>query len=277
MEYFDAHCHIQLPEYDTDREDVLARMQEAKVGGLVVGVDLESSEKALELVRATRSGNSPQETTDAPLYAAVGLHPNDIHLGFDEKRFAELAAQPEVLAIGECGLDYYRADFEKLEETKKAQMEIFEKHIDIAIETNKPLMIHARPSKGIQDAYHDALAVLKSRKRQAGDALKGNFHFFVGGIEEAKLALELDFTMSYTAVITFARDYDEVIRYLPLNNILTETDSPYVAPEPNRGRRNEPTAVRNVVQAIAEIRGEDEEIVRVSILENAKRRYGIEF
>ncbi len=273
MEYFDVHCHIQLPQYDEDREEVLARMQEAKVGGIVVGVDLETSEKALVLARESRS-------KDAPLYAAVGLHPNDINAaatghGFDEKRFAELAAQPEVVAIGECGLDYYRADFEHLTETKKVQMEVFEMHIDIAIQTRKPLMIHARPSKGVQDAYQDALTVLKSRKQEAGDALQANFHFFVGGIEEARLALELDFTMSYTAVVTFARDYDEVIRYIPLSNILTETDSPYVAPEPNRGRRNEPTAVRNVIQSFAAIRGEDEEKVRQAVLENAQKRFSL--
>jgi TatD DNase family protein len=152
-------------------------------------------------------------------------------------------------------------------------MEVFERHIEIAVQTAKPLMIHARPTKGIQDAYQDALSVLSSKKKEYGDSLRANFHFFVGGIDEARAALELDFSMSYTAVLTFTHDYDEVIRYLPLSNILTETDSPYIAPAPNRGSRNEPTAVRDVVKRIAAIRGADEEIVRQTLLENAQKRF----
>ncbi|MBU2329856.1 TatD family hydrolase, partial [Patescibacteria group bacterium] len=103
----------------------------------------------------------------------------------------------------------------------------------------------------------------------------GDIHFFVGGIEEAKAFVELGFTMSFTAVLTFARDYDEVVRYLPLESILSETDAPYVAPASRRGTRNDPFAVRDVVEAIAEIRGEDTEKVRSTILANAERVFGL--
>jgi TatD DNase family protein len=134
-------------------------------------------------------------------------------------------------------------------------------------------MIHARPAKGTNDAYVDLIDILTSAKKEYGDDLRGNVHFFVGGVEEARKLIELDLTLSFTAVLTFARDYDEVVRFAPLTHILSETDSPYVAPAPNRGRRNDPRAVIAVVEAIAGIRGEDVETVRVQILENAQELF----
>ncbi len=260
MRYFDAHCHIQFSAYDEDRAEVISRMKEAEVGGLIVGCDLASSKVAIALVE------------DEPtFFAAVGLHPNDTDEEYDANAFDALASNPanKVRAIGECGLDYYRPDEPEL--AKKEQVEKFEQQIELAVKYDKPLMIHSRPSKGTQDAYHDTIDLLTSKKKEYGDRLKGDMHFFVGGIDEARAFAELDFTMSYTAVITFARDYDDVIRFLPIAHILSETDSPYVAPAPNRGKRNEPTAVRDVVKAIAGIRGEDEEKVRMAVLQNAGR------
>jgi TatD DNase family protein len=262
MKYFDVHCHVQLKAYDEDREAVLEKMKEAEVGGLIVGVDLASSQAAVELVTG-REG----------LWAAVGLHPNDTDELFNAGAFDALAKLPEVVAIGECGLDYYRPG--EPESVKAIQKEIFEQQIELAVKYDKPLMIHSRPSKGTQDAYHDTIDMIISKKREYGDKLRGDMHFFVGGIEEARKFVELGFTMSYTAVITFARDYDEVIRYLPLKSILSETDSPFVAPAPNRGRRNEPVAVREVIKTLAQIRGEDEEAVRHAILENTSKIFRI--
>ena len=262
MKYFDAHCHIQLSDYDADRAEVIARMTEAEVGGLVVGVDSASSKVAVELVRGSET-----------LFAAVGLHPNDTDEPFNHELFDTLAQDPVVRAIGECGLDYYRPG--EPDAVKKIQRDIFEAQIELAVKYDKPLMIHSRPSKGTQDAYHDTVDLLRSKKAEYGDRLRGDMHFFVGGIEEAKSFVELDFTMSYTAVITFTSDYDEVIRYIPLTHVLSETDSPYVAPAPNRGKRNEPTAVRDVVAAMARIRGQDEEEVRKAVLLNATRIFRI--
>jgi TatD DNase family protein len=290
MKYFDAHCHIQFDAYDADRDEVIARMEEVEVGGLVVGCDRASSLAAVDLVQ-----NRPE------LFTAVGLHPNDTAKEtdgpFDPGAFEDMLRQPgnKIVAIGECGLDYYRmqqgkeefpnSSFPKQmkgassayyrpdepEAVKKRQKEVFDQHIELAVKYNKPLMIHSRPSKGTQDAYHDTLDMLRSKQREYGDRLRGNMHFFVGGIDEARAFVDLDFTLSYTAVITFARDYDDVIRSIPLTHLLTETDSPYVAPAPNRGRRNEPTAVRDVVRALAQIRSESEESVRVAILNNSAR------
>jgi TatD DNase family protein len=260
MKYFDAHCHIQLSGYDEDRAEVIERMREAEVGGLVVGVDSASSKAAVQLVRQHED-----------LFASVGLHPNDTDEPYDADAFDELVRVPEnkVVAIGECGLDYYRPD--EPEAVKKKQKEIFEHQIELAVKYNKPLMIHSRPSKGTQDAYHDTLDLLTSKKREYGEKVRGDMHFFVGGIDEARAFVDIGFSLSYTAVITFARDYDDVIRFIPLTHLLTETDSPYVAPAPNRGKRNEPTAVRDVVKAMAQIRAEDEEVVRTAILHNAAR------
>ena len=136
-------------------------------------------------------------------------------------------------------------------------------------------MIHARPTKGTQDAYVDLINILRSYKKEHGERLRGDIHFFVGGIDEARELIELDFTLSYTAVLTFTHDYDEVVRFIPLTHLLSETDSPYVAPVSRRGQRNDPFSVRDLVQAMAAIRGESEEVVREAVLANARRVFGI--
>lgn len=263
MRYIDAHCHVQFDQYAQDAKDLISRMRSEGVGGVVVGVDLESSKKALALAEEY-----------AHMYAAVGLHPNhagEEAFGFDAYR--ALAASQKVVAIGECGLDYFRPA-EITEEVKSVQKELFKKHIELAAEVGKPLIIHARPSKGTQDAYQDLILLLKEAKR-AYPALRGDVHFFVGGVEEAAALFALDFTISFTAVITFARDYDAVIRAAPLERILSETDAPYVAPASRRGERNDPLTVQEVVTKIAAIRGEDVELVRETVLGNAKRLFKI--
>lgn len=263
MKYFDAHCHIQFEQYDDDREDILASMQEQEVGGLVVGTDFESSRKAVALVQGRDD-----------LFAAIGLHPNAVTKEtFDMSAYRELAEDPKVVAIGECGLDNFRPEDPNV--TKKKQREVFESHIQLALETGKPLMIHSRPAKGSQDAYHDTIEMLSSYKKEHGDKLKGDMHFFVGGVEEAKLFLELDFTMSYTAVLTFTHDYDDVVKYLPLTHILSETDSPYVSPASRRGQRNTPVSAIDVIQAISSIRGESLDAVRSQVLQNTEKLFSI--
>ena len=262
MKYFDAHCHIQFAQYDEDRDAVIVEMREAEVGGLIVGTDSMHSQKAVALADGLAT------------FATVGLHPNDKPgEGYDDALFAALAKDPKVVAIGECGLDYFRP--EEPEQEKARQKEVFRKHIALAVENDKPLMIHARPSKGSMDAYLDAYEMLKEAQQTHGEKVRGNMHFYVGDLETTKKFLEIGFTFSFTAVLTFARDYDEVVRYIPLTHILSETDAPYVAPVPNRGKRNDPLAVRAVVKALAEIRGEDEEVVREAILGNARRLFKI--
>ncbi|MBU6323617.1 TatD family hydrolase [Patescibacteria group bacterium] len=264
MRYFDAHCHLQFDAYDLDRDALIARMAEKEVGGIVVGVDRDSSIKAVALAK-----KHPH------LFASAGIHPNDTpDERFDEAAFRELAADGKTVAIGECGLDFFRhADADDAE--KARQKGLFERHIALAAETGKPLIIHARPSKGTMDAYEDALDLLRSAKREYGDRLTGDFHFFVGDTGTARKIFELDFTVSYTAVLTFTHDYDEVVRAAPLDRLLAETDAPYVAPVSRRGQRNDPLAVMDVVEAMARIRGEELDAVRRAVLDNAKRLFDL--
>lgn len=263
IRYIDAHCHVQFDPYDADRDALLARMKERGVAGVVVGVDLESSKKAVALAEAHEH-----------LYASVGLHPN--YLGahtFDPDAFRALATHPKVVAIGECGLDFFRPS-DVTDEVVRKQQETLAAHTALSSDLHKPLIIHARPRKGTQDAYRALIEQLTDAKRTY-PSLRGDIHFFVGGVEEMRALTALGFTVSFTAVITFARDYDAVIREAPLAAILAETDAPYVAPLARRGERNDPLAVEDVVVKIAEIRGEDAEIVRKTLAENAKRLFAI--
>ncbi len=257
--YIDAHCHIQFDKYDADRDILIAQMHEQGVVGIVVGCDTESSQKAVELAQKHEH-----------LYASIGHHPNHLE-PFDEKRIRELLVHSRVVAVGECGLDYFRPA-EVTEEVKASQKELFKKHLALAAEFDKPLVIHSRPTKGTMDAYMDVIEILTEAKAIYPN-LRGDIHFFVGGIKEAKALIALGFTVSFTAVITFAHDYDEVIKSIPLESILSETDSPYVAPASRRGQRNNPLSVVDVVAQIAKIKGDDLDLVRQAFLANARKMF----
>ena len=192
---------------------------------------------------------------------------------FEGELYKSMAMKPKVLAIGECGLDYFNIDNE---EAVDKQMSEFKKQIELSIEVGKPLMLHLRNSK-IRSAYKDAFNILKSYVADFKIPVPANLHFFAGNTDEAKPFLDLGCTFSFTGVITFTRDYDEIIKYLPMEQILSETDCPYVAPEPFRGRRNEPMHVREVVKQIAEVRGISLEKTRESIGRNARRLFGAAF
>lgn len=278
MKYFDIHAHPNFAAFEGDREEVIKRALEAGVFMNVVGTQKDTSRAAVELAE-----------THEGVYATVGLHP--IHTGksfhdkeeigeggqeftsrgeeFNYEFYKRLASHPKVVAIGECGLDYYRSmDHESWTMEYEKQEEAFRKQIELAIEVKKPLMLHLRNGTN-RSAYKDAFSILNSYFLIHNSWPRGNLHFFAGTIEEAKPFLDAGFTFSFTGVITFARSYDEIIRYLPLERILSETDAPYVAPAPFRGKRNEPFYVIEVVKKIAEIRGEDVEKVREQLVRNA--------
>ena len=265
IKYFDAHCHVQFEQYDADREAVVTQMAERGVAGIVVGCDYESSKKAVELA----------EKHDH-LWASIGLHPNhEADEWYEAGKYRELAQSSKVVAIGECGLDYFRP-LEINEEVKHKQKQILRDQIALAAELNKPLIIHSRPSKGTQDAYRDLIEILKVAKAER-PRLCGDIHFFVGGLVELEELNALGFTTSFTAVITFARDYDAVVRAAPLDMILSETDAPYVPPTNRaRGSRNDPLAVEDVAAKLAAIRGEDPELVRAALVANAKRLFALD-
>lgn len=269
MEYYDCHTHVNFVAFKDEVSATIERAREAGVGMIVVGTQYDTSADAVKVAEAHDD-----------VYAAIALHPihttksyhDEKELGeggkeftsrgeiFDAKQYEALAASPKVVAIGECGLDYYRLEGD----TKKKQEEMFIEQIEMANRLGKPLMLH------IRNAYDDALAILKAHAK-----VKGDVHFFAGDWNVAKQFLDFGFTLSFTGVVTFARDYDEVVKNAPLDMLLSETDAPYVSPKPYRGKRNEPAYVVEVVKAVAEIRGEPLERVREQLATNARRVFGL--
>lgn len=257
--YFDIHAHINFPDYDADREVVLDNLRKTNTYTITVGTDFESSKSAVELAAIHPN-----------VYACIGVHPIDDPMkGFNVEQFELLVQNPKVVAVGECGLDYFRLEGEAVEE-KDRQKKLFETQIEFAIRHKKALMIHCRT------AYEDTLEILEDYKKEYGDALWGDVHFFAGDADMAKRFIDINFSVSFTGVITFTHDYDDVIKSVPLSMIMSETDAPYVSPVPYRGKRNEPAYVSEVVKKIAEIRGEDFETVKKSMVENALHRFNIE-
>ena len=260
VKYIDIHSHLSFEDYQNDFDAVLERMKSNDVATICVGSDYESSKDSVKLAEENEN-----------IFACIGLHPGDNKSEtFDEKKYEELVKNPKVVSIGECGLDYFKIAGNV--EAEKARQKIeFIKQIEFAIKYDKPLMLH------IRDAYEDAYKILKKYDlpARAGGKVKGNMHFFAGSLEWAKKFIDLGFTISFTGVITFARQYDEVIKNIPLDKLHAETDAPFVAPIPYRGKRNEPTYVMEVVKKIAEIRGENLETVRLQLLENARRVFSI--
>lgn len=256
MRLFDAHCHLQLSQFDADREEVLARMREADMGGVIPGVDLATSRAALALA----------QTRDF-LWAAVGLHPNDnLEEAFDEAAFLELAQHPKVVAIGECGLDYFRSG--GTTEEKAAQKKRFEAQIELALTAGKPLIIHCR------NAHDDMLMILADYMGNHKN-LKVIIHFATMSGELAEKYLALGCYLSFPGPVTYTDMYDDSIRVAPLDHILSETDSPFAAPVPHRGARNEPAYVADVVAKIAAIKNISREEMAERIVANTRAIFGI--
>jgi TatD DNase family protein len=275
--FFDVHSHIHDKAFNEDREMIISEMKQQGFGTITVGTGLKESREAIALADAHES-----------IFATVGLHPADNpREEYDAESFENLARHEKVVAIGECGLDYRYIEtfFDKEKEEKgitwnkdaeaDRQKRLFEEQVNLAVKLDKPLMLHGRPSKGTMDAYEDMLHILESAKKKHGDILRGNAHFFAGNIDIAKRFIDIDFTMSFSGVITFAHDYDDVVRYVPLEMIHAETDSPYATPAPFRGQKNTPLFVQEIVARIAVLREQPMEEVRMQLLENARKMFGV--
>ncbi|HVS80012.1 MAG TPA: TatD family hydrolase [Candidatus Paceibacterota bacterium] len=256
--YIDIHSHLNFPQFDADRAEAIQRMRDAGIWTITVGTDRATSESAMKLA----------EENDG-MFATVGVHPTHEEAMGKDELIALARSSAKVVAIGECGLDYYRKDGTD-EAEKKRQREVFETHIEAAIELGLPLMIHGRA------AYGDIYDILASYHREHGDKVRANMHFFAGSADDARKFLDFGFSLSFDGPITFANSYDEVIRLSPLEAIMAETDAPFAAPAPFRGRRNEPLYVREVARRIAEIRNDDPEKVREALVKNAVRIFGLE-
>ena len=259
FEYIDVHSHIHGKEYDSDRDEVVRRMREGKGGTIVVGTDLEESRRALLLAEREEG-----------IFAAIGQHPSDSRNEvFNREAYEILLKSNKIVAIGECGLDYFRKELDTENERMRQKL-LFKAQIELAISFNKPLMIHCRA------AHDDMLNILKDEKQRYGAKLFGNIHFFTGTLALAESYIELGFTLSFPGVITFTKEYDEVVKSVPHTEILSETDSPYATPLPYRGVRNEPAYVVKVIEKIADLRGEALSDIKRALVANAKRVFSLE-
>lgn len=259
MTLFDSHCHPNFPQYAADREDVLARAKDAGVSMICIGTDFKTSQSGIELAH--------QYDT---MWATVGLHPNDnVGEEFNIEQYRELLKQPKVVAIGEIGLDYYRT--EKVEDQEK-QKERFIQQLELAKESGLPVVLHCRDGKSgsIGRAYPDMIEILKNYPE-----VRGVVHSCTASLDEAKKFLDLGFYLGFNGIITFARMYDEVVRFAPLDRILLETDAPYLTPEPNRKQRNEPAFVLEVAKKLAELKSETLEKVTEVTAQNCRELFNI--
>lgn len=255
MRVIDTHSHIQFPHYDADREDVIHRAGDVGISMICVGTDLETSKSAIA---------TSQKHPDVVLGATVGQHPTDTDGEFPESEFREIAQHKRVIAVGECGLDYYRVENR---ESRIRQAEIFIRHIALASEFKKPLVIHCRK------AFSDLISILEKNKYLLIPEGAGVIHFFSGTKDDAIRLIDLGFYLGFGGVVTFTEEYHETIRIIPLERMLSETDAPFVAPVPYRGRRNEPAFIVNTVKALADIRRESVEEFSEALFSNAKKLF----
>jgi TatD DNase family protein len=247
--YIDSHSHIEGTEFGADREAVIQRALEA---GVEIIVCIGDGEVAAE----SHAAAFKVADEHSFIYTTVGVHPHEARLLNDKlcAQLVELAQHPKVIAWGEIGLDYHYDN-----SPRDVQREAFRRQLRMARERRLPAVIHTR------EAEADTLAILDQEWKDSG--LGGIIHCFTGTRRFAEAAIELGFLISFSGVVTFknAKDLQETAKYLPLDKLLVETDSPFLAPAPYRGRRNEPAYVVETARAIAELRGiEVEEFARVT-------------
>ena len=253
---FDAHCHLENERFSKDIDSAMERMTEAGVERCILaGSDMATSEKIVAMV------------TESPMfYGVVGIHPHEAKFFREDDLdiLADWLTLSRVVGIGEIGLDYYYDH-----SPRDVQREVFEKQLHFAYQQGSPAVFHVR------DAHGDVLDILKA---QAKKLPAGVLHCYSGSIESARQYLDMGFYLSFAGPVTFknAKTLVEVAAYCPPDRLLIETDSPYLAPEPMRGKRNEPAFVRFVAQRIAEIRGVSLEELTHAASTNTCKLFGIE-
>jgi len=253
---FDTHAHLTDVQYDQDRDEVIQRAKDVGLEYiLAASADVASSVESVTLAQKHDF-----------IYAAVGVHP---HSAADLNNniislLADFATYPKVVAIGEIGLDYYYDN-----SPREAQKIWFSKQIALAKDLNLPILVHDR------EAHEDTINILK---HESAKQVGGILHCFSGSVEMAREVMNMNFMISVAGSVTFknARRLVEVVKYIPDDMMVIETDCPYLAPEPYRGKRNEPSYVRRVAEKIAEIKGKPVEYIEETTTANAKKILGIE-
>lgn len=235
--FIDSHCHIYYDAFDSDIEDVIIKAQDAGVEKLIcIGVDLESSESSINLANKFEN-----------VYATIGFHPHESKLA--EPNFlnilSSMSEDPKVVAIGEIGLDFHYNHSDS-----DIQRKVFIQQLELAKSINLPVVVHSRNADN--EIFEDISSIQNSR---------GVIHCFASNLEQAERIIQLGYYISFTGLITFAKELVEVVKKTPLNKILIETDSPYLSPIPFRGKRNEPKNVIEIAKKIAEIKEVDLEII----------------
>ncbi len=233
----DSHCHLDRLKAAPCHDSLAAMLDGAKARGVDYVLCVNVRQKGFESMR---------ERVEAfdNVFLSSGVHPLDVKEGLNLAELKQFAAHPRVVAIGETGLDYYYAD-----DSRELQLQCFEQQIALAREVDKPLIVHTR------DAREDTIRLLKEG---GADNVGGVLHCFTENWEMAKAAMDLGFYISVSGIVTFknAAELREVIRKVPKDRLLVETDSPYLAPVPHRGQENQPAYVRDVAEFVAELRGE---------------------
>lgn len=258
MTLIDSHCHLDDQQFQGDRQAVIERALQAGVAAMI----------------AVGTGDGPPDleagvrlaAEHACMFATVGVHPHNAAQAAGETaaRLRELLRHPKVVALGEIGLDYHY-DFSP----RPRQREVFVQQLHLAREARKPVIIHTR------EAWEDTLAILREHWAPAG--LPGVMHCFSGGPEEARLSLDLGFFVSFAGIVTYPKavQIHEAAKFVPRDRLMVETDAPYLAPVPRRGKRNEPAFVVHTAQRLAALRGEAPETLAAAAVENTTRVFGL--
>ncbi len=265
----DTHTHVQSEEFTHEQDELILRTVEKDIWMVNVGTTLETSKQAITLAEKHEDG----------VYATVGVHPAYLideknPIEYNETSLRELAqSSPKVVAIGETGLDVYRLGSKTQEEVMKIQEPVFRSSITLARDLDVAVVVHARGTE--QDPYGiytDIIRILKEDR-----VARAVVHCFGGTVEQALMLAEMGYMIGVTGIVTFKNAHmtHDVVRAVPLENIVIETDAPYLAPEPYRGKRNEPAYVHYVAHKIAELKGVSQEKVASETTINARRLYVI--
>lgn len=246
----DTHAHLNIDEFQDELDQVISRAKDNDVQKIIViGMNQKANLKGIELSKKN------------DIYATVGIHPADVSTGLDIEQLRQQLKNPKVVAIGEIGIDLYW-----VKDNLSLQIDIFRKQLDLAIELDYPVVIHMR------DSAKEIYDILKDYPK-----LKGVMHCFSGDLASAKKFIELGFYIGIGGPVTFKNNHlaKEVAKAIPFDRLLVETDSPYLAPAPYRGKRNEPAYTKLVVEEIAKLRDTSVEIVSKQTTENAMRLFGL--
>lgn len=242
--FVDSHAHLEGERYDADRDEVLARARQTGIRTILAigsGTGPGSLDCAIKLAEQYE-----------PIYATIGIHPHEAKMATyaDFLELEQLAKQPKVIAWGEIGLDYFYDH-----SPREVQQQVFIKQMELARTAKLPIVIHCRPSDGSENAWEDCLGLIQQHWTPGG--LSGILHCFTGTPALAKRALDLGFMISFAGNVTFpkAQQIRDAAKEVPLDRMFTETDSPFLAPVPNRGKRNEPAFVKEVARQLGELRG----------------------